>query len=149
MEILQEPVAFFLFFITIILVTPGLIYLMFNAGLGLDVYQFMRVRHRAGIFGLLTFTFPQIMGMGLGWLLGMDGLGCILLGSASKIDHPITITRLAGTWHIDELEKSTESDLLVIPGFGSRQRFLSSIGTLPERLAATFGGNLLILHFDN
>jgi len=119
----QEPVAFFLLVMTIILVTPllserlhlpgiigiiiggifigphgfrlleagdrmeflstiGLIYLMFNAGLEVDIHQFIRVRNRAFVFGLLTFFFPQIFGMGLGQLLGMDWLGSILLGSA-------------------------------------------------------------------
>jgi hypothetical protein len=41
-----------------------------------------------------------------------------------------------------------ENDLVVVPGFGSRQRFASSIGSLPEQLAASLEGNLIILHFD-
>jgi Kef-type K+ transport system membrane component KefB/nucleotide-binding universal stress UspA family protein len=140
-ERLQEPVAFFLLIMTIILVTPllsermrlpgivgiilggmligphgfhlledgdriqflstiGLVYLMFSAGLEVDINQFMRVRGRAVIFGALTFTFPQLMGMGLGWMLGLDWLGCILLGSAfashTLIAFPI-LTRLGVT----------------------------------------------------
>ena len=47
-----------------------------------------------------------------------------------------------------DLAAHPESDLLVVPGFGSRQRFLSRLGNLPERLATTFDGNLIILHFD-
>jgi len=62
--------------------TIGLVYLMFSAGLEVDINQFMKVRARALIFGLITFTFPQLMGMGLGYILGLDWLGMILLGSA-------------------------------------------------------------------
>lgn len=42
----------------------------------------MRVRSRALVFGMITFIFPQLMGMGLGYILGLDWLGMILLGSA-------------------------------------------------------------------
>lgn len=62
--------------------TIGLVYLMFSAGLEVDINQFMKVRARALIFGFLTFIFPQLMGMGLGYILGLDWLGMILLGSA-------------------------------------------------------------------
>ena len=62
--------------------TIGLVYLMFSAGLEVDIHQFMKVRARALVFGIITFTFPQLMGMGLGYLLKLDWLGMILLGSA-------------------------------------------------------------------
>jgi Kef-type K+ transport system membrane component KefB/nucleotide-binding universal stress UspA family protein len=120
---LNEPVAFFLLIMSIILVTPllservrlpgiigiilggmligphgfhlieagdrmvflstiGLVYLMFSAGLEVDINQFMRVRGRSILFGFFTFLLPQLMGMGLGKILGLDWLGMILLGSA-------------------------------------------------------------------
>ena len=62
--------------------TIGLVYLMFSAGLEVDINQFMKVRARAVVFGLITFTIPQLMGVGLGYILGLDWLGMILLGSA-------------------------------------------------------------------
>jgi Kef-type K+ transport system membrane component KefB/nucleotide-binding universal stress UspA family protein len=62
--------------------TIGLVYLMFSAGLEVDINQFLRVRGRAVVFGVITFIFPQLMGMGLGYILGLDFLGMILLGSA-------------------------------------------------------------------
>ncbi|HMV29926.1 MAG TPA: cation:proton antiporter, partial [Anaerolineales bacterium] len=62
--------------------TIGLVYLMFSAGLEVDINQFMKVRARALVFGIITFTFPQLMGMGLGYILGLNWLGMILLGSA-------------------------------------------------------------------
>jgi Kef-type K+ transport system membrane component KefB len=138
---LQEPVAFFLLIMSIILVTPllservhlpgiigiilggmligphvlhliedgdrmqflstiGLVYLMFSAGLEVDINQFMRVRNRSIVFGFFTFLMPQLMGMGLGWILGLNWLGMILLGSAfashTLIAFPI-LTRLGVT----------------------------------------------------
>ena len=62
--------------------TIGLVYLMFSAGLEVDINQFLRVRGRALVFGMITFIFPQLMGMGLGYILKLDFLGMILLGSA-------------------------------------------------------------------
>ncbi len=62
--------------------TIGLVYLMFSAGLEVDINQFMRVRARALVFGVITFAFPQLMGMGLGYILGLNWFGMILLGSA-------------------------------------------------------------------
>lgn len=80
--------------------TIGLIYLMFSAGLEVDFHQFMRVKGKAAIFGLLTFTIPQVIGMALGWLIGLPLLGCILLGSAfashTLLAFPI-LTRLGVT----------------------------------------------------
>lgn len=138
---LNEPVAFFLLIMSIILVTPllservrlpgiigiilggmligphgfrlieagdrmvflstiGLVYLMFSAGLEVDINQFMRVRGRSIIFGFFTFMLPQLMGMALGWILGLSWLGVILLGSAfashTLIAFPI-LTRLGVT----------------------------------------------------
>src|SRR5215216_5639065 len=138
LERLNEPVAFFLLIMSIILITPllservklpgiigiiiggiligphgfhlieagdrieflstiGLVYLMFSAGLEVDIIQFMRVRGRSIIFGFFTFLLPQLMGMGLGWILRLDWLGMILLGSAfashTLIAFPI-LTRL-------------------------------------------------------
>src|SRR5688572_26177564 len=141
LERLNEPVAFFLLIMSIILVTPllservrlpgiigiilggmligphgfhlidagdrmeflstiGLVYLMFSAGLEVDINQFMRVRGRALVFGFLTFLMPQLMGMALGKILGLDWLGMILLGSAfashTLIAFPL-LTRLGVT----------------------------------------------------
>lgn len=80
--------------------TIGLVYLMFSAGLEVDINQFMRVRGRALVFGIFTFLLPQLMGMGLGYILGLEPLGMILLGSAfashTLIAFPI-LTRLGVT----------------------------------------------------
>jgi Kef-type K+ transport system membrane component KefB len=62
--------------------TIGLIYLMFNAGLEVDLGQFNRVRNKSIIFGLLTFIIPLVGGAVLGRALGFTWAGSILLGSA-------------------------------------------------------------------
>src|SRR5512134_1344812 len=84
----------------VFLSTIGLVYLMFSAGLEVDINQFMRVRGRSIVFGFFTFLLPQLMGMTLGWILGLHWLGMILLGSAfashTLIAFPI-LTRLGVT----------------------------------------------------
>lgn len=80
-----------------LLSTIGLLYLMFSAGLEVDIHQFKRVRTRALIFGLFTFLIPQILGIAFGRWLGLNWLAAILLGSAfsshTLIAFPI-LTRL-------------------------------------------------------
>jgi hypothetical protein len=46
------------------------------------------------------------------------------------------------------LEQESISSFMVVPGFGSRKRVADTLGNLPERLAASFDGNLAVLHFD-
>jgi Kef-type K+ transport system membrane component KefB/nucleotide-binding universal stress UspA family protein len=60
----------------------GLIYLMFSAGIEVDINQFRRVRNKGAVFGLLTFFMPLVMGTAYGLLTGMTWAGAILLGSA-------------------------------------------------------------------
>ena len=59
----------------------GKIYLMFVAGLEIDLQEFRRNRSRSIIFGGLTFFLPLLMGLGVGKLFGMSWLSSILLGS--------------------------------------------------------------------
>jgi hypothetical protein len=46
------------------------------------------------------------------------------------------------------LDQESISSFIVVPGFGSRKRVADTLGNLPEQLAASFDGNLAILHFD-
>jgi len=70
-----------------------------------------------------------------------------ILGKNHK-DVKIQVNEMVGSLHPRDLETSVRSDLVVIPGFGSRKRFITNLGNLPERLADSFPGNLVILHFD-
>ena len=46
------------------------------------------------------------------------------------------------------VEQESISSFIVVPGFGSRKRVVDTRGNLPEQLAASFEGNLAMLHFD-
>ena len=60
----------------------GLLYLMFQAGLEIDMATFNKYRSSAVIFGLLTFTLPFLFGAAEGWLLlGFSAMASILIGS--------------------------------------------------------------------
>lgn len=64
-----------------LLSTVGLIYLMFNAGLEIDLRQFNRIRNKALVFGLLTFLAPLTAGFLLGMLFGLGWAPSVLMGS--------------------------------------------------------------------
>ncbi|MEX0744013.1 MAG: cation:proton antiporter [Phycisphaeraceae bacterium] len=62
--------------------TVGLLYLMFAAGLGLDLAQFSRQRHRSVMFGLVSFLIPQTLGVAAGiYILDFGLVPAVLLGS--------------------------------------------------------------------
>lgn len=66
----------------VLLGTVGLLYLMFLAGLEIDLNQFNRLRKRSITFGLISFFLPQSLAMVLaGWVLGYDVWQALLLGS--------------------------------------------------------------------
>jgi nucleotide-binding universal stress UspA family protein len=64
-------------------------------------------------------------------------------------DQVFVIEEYKGSLKLGDVEAHEKSDFLVIPGFGSRKRFLASVGNLPEQLASIYEGNLVILHFDH
>ncbi|MEH2285885.1 cation:proton antiporter domain-containing protein [Nostoc sp.] len=59
----------------------GLIYLLFVAGLEVDLEQFRRRKSRAFGFASLTFSVPLVMGILLGLILGYGWNTSILIGS--------------------------------------------------------------------
>ncbi|MEA4863155.1 MAG: cation:proton antiporter [Victivallaceae bacterium] len=60
----------------------GLLYIMFIAGLEIDLNRFMRTRNRSIVFGLITFSIPEGIGTVAGhYLLGFDWTTSILLAS--------------------------------------------------------------------
>lgn len=60
----------------------GLLYLMFQAGLEIDMATFAKYRKAAIVFGLLTFAFPFAVGMTEGWfILGFEAAAAVLIGS--------------------------------------------------------------------
>lgn len=65
----------------ILLGTVGLLYLMFMAGVEIDLHGFARYRNRSLLFGAISFAVPQALGMGLGFALGYGAATSILLAS--------------------------------------------------------------------
>jgi Kef-type K+ transport system membrane component KefB len=60
----------------------GLLYLMFQGGLDLDLDGFVRRRRESLLFGTLTFVLPMIIVTGVSLALGIDLLAAIIIGSA-------------------------------------------------------------------
>ena len=61
--------------------TFGLLYLMFVAGVTLDLGEFSKARKAAVGFGALSFGVPMALAVGVGRLLGFGGPASVLLGS--------------------------------------------------------------------
>jgi Kef-type K+ transport system membrane component KefB/mannitol/fructose-specific phosphotransferase system IIA component (Ntr-type) len=62
--------------------TVGLIYIMFLAGLEIDLHRFATIRKQSITFGLLTFVFPQGLGALVGYyVLSLNWPASILLAS--------------------------------------------------------------------
>lgn len=62
--------------------TVGLLYIMFIAGLELDLNEFKKTKYRSGSFGLLTFIFPLIIGyIACYYIFGYSGLSSLLIAS--------------------------------------------------------------------
>lgn len=62
--------------------TVGLLYIMFLAGLELDMNEFKKSRHRSVIFGLLTFAVPMFIGLPVCYyLLDFDIVASVLISS--------------------------------------------------------------------
>src|SRR5690554_6888876 len=62
--------------------TIGLLYIMFIAGLELDLNEFRKTRHKSVTFGFLTFIIPLAIGFPVcHFLLGYNILGSVLISS--------------------------------------------------------------------
>ncbi|MBN2623612.1 MAG: cation:proton antiporter [Acidimicrobiales bacterium] len=71
----------------------GLLYLMFIAGLELDLHTFARYRRQANTFAVMSFVAPLALGIGAGLWLGYSGEAAVLLGamlaSHTLVTYPI------------------------------------------------------------
>lgn len=74
----------------------GLLFLMFLAGLTLDLRQFLRLKYRSLAFGLLSFWLPGLLGLLVGGLvLGFGGSGmwmlAAILGTHTLVAYPVAL----------------------------------------------------------
>ena len=80
----------------ILLGTVGLIYLMFMAGIEIDLHGFRRHRSQSLGFGALTFAVPLVLGWGAGLALGFEPHSALLLGallaSHTLIAYPLALS---------------------------------------------------------
>ena len=67
----------------------GVIYLLFLAGLEIDLAEFARIRQRSLRFGLLTFSLPMLGGLLLGLGFGYSLLSAVLIGSILSSHTPL------------------------------------------------------------
>jgi Kef-type K+ transport system membrane component KefB/nucleotide-binding universal stress UspA family protein len=77
----------------------GLLYLMFQGGLDLDLDGFRRRRNDSLIFGALTFVLPMI---GVTWVasrLGLDAAAAFIVGSALT-SHTLLVYPLVGRYQL-------------------------------------------------
>lgn len=65
----------------VLLGTVGLLYIMFLAGLDINLNQFARYRQRSLVFGLFTFAIPQVVGTVVFLALGFSWAASILIAS--------------------------------------------------------------------
>jgi Kef-type K+ transport system membrane component KefB/mannitol/fructose-specific phosphotransferase system IIA component (Ntr-type) len=79
-----------------VLGTVGLIYLMFLAGVELDLHGFRRTRRQSLTFGLVTFLLPLALGGGAAAVLGLSTASAVLLGamlaSHTLLAYPLTLS---------------------------------------------------------
>ena len=82
----------------------GLLYIMFLAGLEIDLYRFSRTYKRSIGFGLMTFLIPEIFGALAGrYILGLDWSASVLLASMFA-SHTLLAYPLAGRLGISRTE---------------------------------------------
>ncbi|CAN5833816.1 cation:proton antiporter [soil metagenome] len=65
----------------VLLGTVGLLYLVFLAGLELDLHRFVQYRRRSVVFGVLSFSVPLILAVAVMPMLGFGMPAALLMGS--------------------------------------------------------------------
>lgn len=142
----------------ILLGTVGLLYLMFMAGLSLDLNQFNRLRNRSIVFGSLSFWIPMGLSLAAGpYLLGYDLYASLLLGAivgshtllAYSIASRLGITRnsavtmtMGGTMVTDSLSLFV---LALVAGSMETGITAGFIGTFTISVALFLGVSLLVI----
>jgi Kef-type K+ transport system membrane component KefB/nucleotide-binding universal stress UspA family protein len=79
----------------ILLGTVGLLYLIFVAGISIDLHSFRQYRNRSITFGAISFVVPMVVGTGVGMMLGFGLAPSLLLGSMfgshTLVSYPIAV----------------------------------------------------------
>ena len=59
----------------------GMLYIMLQAGIEVDINDFRQQRTRAIIYGVYSFILPFVLGVGTSLLMGFDGVTSVLMGA--------------------------------------------------------------------
>jgi Kef-type K+ transport system membrane component KefB/mannitol/fructose-specific phosphotransferase system IIA component (Ntr-type) len=73
----------------------GLLYIMFLAGLEIDLPEFRFQQRQALFLGLLAFGFCQLLGTVAGWCMGLGGLAAVVFGSLLAPQTLVTYPRVS------------------------------------------------------
>jgi len=86
----------------------GLLYIMFLAGLEIDLYEFSRTRKRSLGFGMITFLLPQVLGAaGVYYLLGDLSVASAVLMASMFASHTLLAYPVAARLGIHRSEPVT------------------------------------------
>jgi Kef-type K+ transport system membrane component KefB/nucleotide-binding universal stress UspA family protein len=132
----------------VLLGTVGLLYLIFLAGIEIDLHGFRRYRNRSLSFGAISYLLPQLIGFGVFVLLGYPVPAAVLIGSMfgshTLLSYPIAIRfgiakNRAVTTAVGGTIVTDTTALLVLAVVAA-----STQGALDARFWLTLGGSLLV-----
>lgn len=87
--------------------TVGLLYIMFTAGLEIDMEEFRKNRFKSFVFGLLTFLFPMVLGsVTVYYVLNFSFSSSLLLGSMFA-SHTLLAYPIASRYGISRIRSVT------------------------------------------
>jgi Kef-type K+ transport system membrane component KefB/nucleotide-binding universal stress UspA family protein len=79
----------------VLLGTVGLLYLIFVAGISIDLHRFRLYRNQSLTFGAISFLIPMVVGTAVGLMLGYGLAASLLLasmfGSHTLVSYPIAV----------------------------------------------------------
>ena len=84
----------------------GLLYLMFQGGLDLDLDGFRRRRGDSLVFGLLTFVLPMVFITLIAMMFGFDAVPAVIIGSALT-SHTLLAYPLVGRYQLSRTRAMT------------------------------------------
>jgi len=82
--------------------TIGLLYIMFIAGLELDMNEFRKTKHKSGVFGFYTFIVPILVGFPVCYYLLQFDLGASLLVSSMFATHTLVAYPIVNSYGISK-----------------------------------------------
>jgi Kef-type K+ transport system membrane component KefB len=89
--------------------TVGLIYIMFTAGLEIDIEEFKKNRFKSLVFGLFTFAVPMVLGTFLAYYLLAFSFPSALLLSSMFASHTLLAYPIASKYGLSRIRSVTMS----------------------------------------